>query len=156
MPKMPNLENELKLDNADITKKLVDKIRKAKRIYIIGNGGSAANAMHLINDLLSCGIRAYTMDMATFSAFANDHGYYKAFERWIGIVGEAGDLLIALSGSGKSPNILLACEAAERIGMDVHREFGAEQGFDMQRAEERQIALGHELMRDIKSGIKCA
>ena len=60
-------------------------------------------------------------------------------------------MLIALSGSGKSPNILLACEAAERIGMDVHREFGAAQGFDMQTAEERQIWLGHELMRALRA-----
>lgn len=117
-----------------------------------------ANAMHVQNDLLSCGIKAYTIDPATFSAFSNDYGYYTAFERWIKVVGEAGDLLIALSGSGKSPNILKACEAAEAIGMDVHREFGSERGLDMQRAEERQIEMGHELRaalygtRDIRVG----
>ena len=65
-------------------------------------------------------------------------------------MGEPGDLLIALSGSGKSLNILNACEMAERIGMDVHREFGAEQGFDMQASEERQIWLGHELLRALR------
>lgn len=129
---------------------LAERIRKAKHVYLIGNGGSYANSVHICNDLIACGIRAYTLDPATLTATANDYGYYKTFERWIRTVGEKGDLLIALSGSGKSPNILLACEAAEQIGMDVHREFGAVQGMDMQASEERQIWLGHELMRELK------
>jgi D-sedoheptulose 7-phosphate isomerase len=129
---------------------LAVRIKAARRVYVIGNGGSYANAMHIVNDLLSCGVRAFTMDPATLTAFANDHGYYKAFARWIETVGEAGDMLIALSGSGKSPNILLAVEAAEKLGMDVHRELGAAQGFDMQAAEERQIWLGHEVMRCLR------
>ena len=129
---------------------LVERIKAARHVYLIGNGGSYANAMHIANDLLSCGVRAFTMDPATFSAFANDHGYDKTFAMWLQIVGKAGDLLIALSGSGKSPNILLAVEVAEKIGMDVHKEFGAEQGLDMQQAEEAQIKLGHDLMRQLK------
>ena len=73
---------------------LAEMVRAAKRVYVIGNGGSYANAMHIVNDLLSCGIRAHSMDPATLTAFANDYGYYNAFARWIGTVGEAGDLLI--------------------------------------------------------------
>ena len=129
---------------------LHERISKAKKVLIIGNGGSYANAMHIQNDLLSCGIRAFTMDPSTLTAFANDNGWYRAFEKWINIVGEKDDLLIALSGSGKSPNILMAIEAAEKIGMDVERVFGAPK-FDMQSAEEHQIWLGHELMRCLKS-----
>ena len=129
---------------------LADRIRKARRVYIIGNGGSYANAVHITNDLLSVGIKAYTLDPASLTAAANDFGWYQGFVRWIETVGERGDLLIALSGSGKSPNILMACEAAERIGMDVHREFGALHGFDMQSSEEHQVWLGHELMRVLK------
>ena len=129
---------------------LVSKIRRAKKVLLIGNGGSYANAAHIANDLISVGIKAFTVDPATLTAAANDHGWYQGFVRWIKTVGERGDLLIALSGSGKSPNILMACEEAERIGMEVHREFGAAQGFDMQASEERQIWLGHELMRVFK------
>ncbi len=129
---------------------LAERIRHAGKVMIIGNGGSWANASHIANDLLACGVPAYTMDPATFSAFSNDFGYYSAFEKWVAICGRKGDMLIALSGSGKSPNILKACEAAEKIGMDVHREFGASQGFDMQASEERQIFLGHELMRALR------
>ena len=129
---------------------LAEKIKLASRVYIIGNGGSYANAVHICNDLLMCGIKAFTLDPATLTASANDFGYQTVFERWIETVGEKSDLLVALSGSGKSPNILRACEAAERIGMTVHREFGAAQGFDMQASEERQIWLGHELMRALR------
>jgi D-sedoheptulose 7-phosphate isomerase len=129
---------------------LSERVKRAKRVYILGNGGSYANSMHLINDLLSCGVKAFTIDPSTLSAFANDHGWYQALAKWIRVVGEKDDLLIAMSGSGKSPNILIAIEAAEKIGMDVERVFGAPK-FDMQSAEEHQIWLGHELMRCLKS-----
>ena len=131
---------------------LIDKVRAAKRVYLVGNGGSAANAGHICNDLETAGVRAYVMNEATKSAWENDYEHADVFARWIRLHGEKGDLLIALSGSGTSPNILNAIAEAERIGMDVHREFGAAQGFDMQAAEERQIWLGHELMRQLKSG----
>ena len=124
---------------------LISLVRRARRVYIIGNGGSYANAAHICNDLLACGIRAYTLDPATLTAFANDHGFPTVFARWLKTVGEEGDLLIAFSGSGTSPNIVAACEAAELIGMDVWREFGAAQGLGMQAAEEAQIVLGHKL-----------
>ena len=130
---------------------LSSRIKAAKRVYVIGNGGSYANAIHIANDLIACGIRAHTLDPATLTAMANDYGWYQGFVRWIKTVGEPGDLLIALSGSGKSPNILMACEAAEKLGMDVHREFGAAQGLDMQASEERQIWLGHELMKALRA-----
>lgn len=129
---------------------LTDRIRAAKRVYVIGNGGSYANAVHVVNDLIAAGVKALTVDPATLTATANDYGWYQGFARWIATVGEPGDLLIALSGSGKSPNILLACKEAERIGMDVHREFGAPQGLDMQQAEEAQLRLGHDLMRALR------
>ena len=129
---------------------LADRIRKAKRVFLAGNGGSHANAIHIQNDLLSVGIAAFTIDPATLTATANDYGYEQVFSRWLKTVGTKGDLFIALSGSGKSPNILMACKTAEELGMDVHREFGAEQGLQMQDAEESQIRLGHDLMRALK------
>ena len=129
---------------------LFERVKEAPRTYIIGNGGSYANAVHICNDLLSVGVRAFTLDPATLTASANDYGYETVFARWLSVVGERGDLLIALSGSGKSANILKACEEAERIGMYVHREFGIGKGFDMQAAEEYQVFLGHELMRALR------
>lgn len=130
---------------------LADSIRSAKRVYIIGNGGSAANAIHIANDLLSEGIRAHalTADISTITALANDFGYENVFSAQIAIYGEAGDLLIALSGSGKSPNILRAIETADAIGMDVERIFG--NGLTMQEAEQEQLRLGHEAMLWLRS-----
>ena len=129
---------------------LVSAVKAANRVYLIGNGGSYANAVHMANDLLACGVRAFVLDPATLTASANDHGYESVFSRWIGTVGEPGDLLIALSGSGRSPNILAAIRAAEFCGMSVYRIFGNERGEDMQQAEEAQIRLGHEIMRALK------
>jgi len=128
---------------------LTQKIKAASRVYVIGNGGSYANAAHIVNDLLAAGIRAFTIDPATLSAFANDHGWELALARWISVVGLPGNLLIALSGSGKSPNILNAVGVAKRLGMIVWEEYGAPQGLDMQEAEERQIWLGHQIARDL-------
>jgi D-sedoheptulose 7-phosphate isomerase len=124
---------------------LTDAIKIARRTYIIGNGGSYANAMHIANDLLSRGIKAYTLDPATMAAFANDHGWVRVFSRWLDVVGEPGDLLIAMSGSGTSPNILMAIEVAERRGMVVERIFGKERGLSMQHAEEEQLQIGHQV-----------
>ena len=129
---------------------LLEKIKRAKRVYLIGNGGSHANAQHLANDLISCGIKAFTLDAATLTATANDLGYENIFSRWLLVVAEAGDLLIALSGSGTSPNILRALMEAQRIGMDTHLVTDYLRTRDMQQSEEDQIVLGHELMRALR------
>jgi len=136
----------------DDTSILLTKIRKARRVYLIGNGGSYANAAHIGNDLLSCGIKAYTLDAAFLTATANDVAYEDIFARWIETLGEAGDLLIALSGSGTSKNITRAIRAAQMIGMHTHLVTHYLHGRDMQQSEEDQIVLGHELMRALKNG----
>jgi D-sedoheptulose 7-phosphate isomerase len=133
--------------------KLVDSIKRAKRVYLIGNGGSFANAAHIANDLLSVGVRAYTLDAATLTAFANDYGYENAFARWIGIVGERGDLLIALSGSGKSENIIEAIAAAQGVGMKTMLVTRYLRGVDMQQSEEEQLKVGHEVMKELRAGL---
>jgi D-sedoheptulose 7-phosphate isomerase len=129
---------------------LLEAVKKAKRVYIVGNGGSYANAIHMQNDLESSGIRAHTLNPASYSATANDCGHEFVFSRWIMLHGEAGDLLIAMSGSGESENILNAISAAELLGMDVYRIFGKDRGENMQEAEEAQIQLGHEVMKALR------
>lgn len=131
--------------------RLADQILRAKRTYIIGNGGSYANAAHIANDLISCGIKAYTLDPATLTASANDYGYENSFARWISIVGEPGDLLIALSGSGTSKNIIKALQAAQELGMDSRLVTDYLRTRDMQQSEEDQIRLGHELLRELRN-----
>ncbi len=143
---------------------LPDAIRRARRVYIVGNGGSYANAIHICNDLLSCGIKAYTLDPATLTASANDFGYETVFERWIHVVGERGDLLIVLSGSGNSPNVIRALREAKGIGMCTFAVLGYPAGKaasiadvaqvagpNMQIAENLQLEAGHEAMQWLKS-----
>ena len=130
---------------------LAKAIKGAKHVYLIGNGGSYANAMHICNDLLACGVKAYILDPAALTASANDFGYDTVFSRWLSTVGEAGDILIALSGSGKSPNILAAVKVAIDLGMEVWPIFGAARGENMQEAEEAQIRIGHDVMRWLKA-----
>ena len=129
--------------------KLSESVKNARRVYLIGNGGSYANAVHIANDLLSCGIRAYTLDPATLTAFANDHGYEVTFSRWLEVVGEPGDLLIALSGSGRSPNILRAISTAHAKGMETRLVTNYLQELDMQQSEEEQLMIGHGVMREL-------
>lgn len=147
--------------------KLAKAIQKAKHVYLIGNGGSYANAAHIANDLLALGIKAFTLDAATLTASANDFGYATVFARWIATVGETGDLLLALSGSGKSANIVAALQAAKEKGIAtwaIMGDFGARQGpcfaladnsstwgKTMQEAEEKQLYIGHKVMQWLKS-----
>ena len=148
--------------------KLAKAIKKAKRVYLIGNGGSAANALHIANDLVACGIKAHALpgEIATVTASANDYSYDDAFSKVLETYGEPGDLLIVLSGSGKSPNVLKAMAVAKEKGMKSFAIVGAfntdcpaavvadnciRWGKDMQDAEERQLYLGHKVMKWLKA-----
>ena len=126
---------------------IVKEIRNAKRVFLIGNGGSYANAAHICNDLLACGIAAFSLDAPTLTASANDYGYETVFARWLTVVATREDLLIALSGSGRSANIVRAIAEAERIGMKHVLVTDFLETRDMQQSEEDQLALGHELRR---------
>ena len=141
-------------------------VKSARRVYLVGNGGSAANAIHIANDLISCGVKAHalTADVSTLTAIANDYSYADVFSALVKVFGEPSDLLIALSGSGNSPNVLRAIEAAKDVGMHTFAVVGAfseakaaeiadeaiVRGETMQEAEEYQVWLGHEIMRQLK------
>jgi phosphoheptose isomerase len=111
----------------DRARLLIDEAAQSgRRIYAIGNGGSTAIADHLCCDLTK-GTHAHghpvidttsmTSNVALYSAIANDFGFEHVFSTQISFVGRAGDLLIAISSSGKSPNILAGIEAAHAAGM---------------------------------------
>lgn len=145
---------------------LSEDIRAAKRVYLAGNGGSAANAIHIANDLISCGIKAHalTADVSTLTAIGNDYGFEYIFSRQLFVFGEAGDLLIALSGSGNSKNIINALLQAEQIGMNSWAIVGNSKSEaakcaknvmvtenDIQTSEEAQLVLGHTIMKWLKN-----
>ncbi len=109
---------ELPLENAlqqAVSLILSDEALIEKRkIMIIGNGGSAAIASHVHNDLCKAvGLKAIVFDEPPLlTALSNDHGYEVAFERLVELWAEKGDLLIAISSSGNSDNILRAVRMA--------------------------------------------
>ncbi len=92
-----------------------------KKIMVIGNGGSAAIASHVHNDLChACGLQAMVFnDSSQLTALSNDHGYQHVFEIPIDLWASRGDLLIAISSSGKSENILRGAKAAQVKGCEV-------------------------------------
>ena len=91
------------------------------KVMLIGNGGSAALVSHMQNDLCaSVGVRALVFnETSLLTALTNDHGYATAFKRLVELWTDAGDLLIAVSSSGKSENILQAVQAATERGAQV-------------------------------------
>lgn len=100
-------------------------LRAGGRVLFAGNGGSAADAQHLAGELVSrfnydrpglSGI-ALTTDTSTLTAIGNDYGYEYLFARQVEALGRAGDVLVGISTSGKSANVLRALDAARALGM---------------------------------------
>jgi D-sedoheptulose 7-phosphate isomerase len=95
------------------------------KVLLAGNGGSAADAQHLAGEFLSrlyydrapVAVVALTTDSSVLTAIGNDYGYERVFERQVLGLGRPGDVLIAISTSGRSPNILNALKAARTNGL---------------------------------------
>ena len=106
---------------ADLVKQLVGIRSSRETLFFIGNGGSAGISMHMTTDFLkNGGIRTHSMhDPATLTCLANDYGYENVFSKQLEMAADAGDLLIAISSSGKSENILRAVRMAKGINCQV-------------------------------------
>jgi D-sedoheptulose 7-phosphate isomerase len=141
-----------------------------KQVFFCGNGGSAGNAIHLANDFIygvakqtGCGIKAVALsaNSAVMTCLANDVGYDYIYSEQLAVLGSPGDVLVALSGSGNSPNILRVLECAKTKGIKSYAILGFSGGKakeladeaihfpvqDMQIAEDMQIVVGHMLMQ---------
>lgn len=100
-------------------------IRDGKKVLIFGNGGSAADSQHIAAELVSRFRRerkamaaiALTVDTSILTAIGNDYGFEEVFARQIEALGQAGDVAMAISTSGNSPNVLKAVEKARGMGM---------------------------------------
>lgn len=90
-------------------------------VHLVGNGGSASIVAHMQNDLVkACGVKALVyQDIPLLTAFANDHGYYKGYADALSVWINPADVLIAVSSSGASGNILQAATVAKDIGASV-------------------------------------
>ena len=155
---------------ARLSDALLECWRTGRRVFLCGNGGSAANAIHLANDFLygvsrraGSGLRVMALpaNPSVLTCLANDEGYDQIFSLQLAVQAQAGDLLIALSGSGNSPNILRALEQAKAMGMQSFALLGYSGGKakaladvaihfpvdDMQIAEDLQLIAGHMVMQ---------
>ena len=116
------LQNKSLLDvieRASVT--CIESLKKGNKILLAGNGGSAADSQHIAGELVSrfafdrpgLSAIALTTDTSIMTAIGNDYGYESLFSRQIQAVGNEGDIFIAYSTSGESPNILKAIEDAK-------------------------------------------
>lgn len=105
--------------------KCIDSLKSGKKILLAGNGGSAADSQHIAGELVSrfafdrpgLAAIALTTDTSILTAIGNDYGYECLFSRQIQALGNDGDIFIAYSTSGKSPNILKAITEANDRGI---------------------------------------
>jgi D-sedoheptulose 7-phosphate isomerase len=104
---------------------ILDARSREANIYFIGNGGSAATASHFANDI-AIGTNSYakpfravslTDNQAVITAIANDFGYEDIFLRQLQVLGRKGDVLVAISASGNSPNLVKTMEYAQTVGI---------------------------------------
>ena len=144
---------------------LLDCWQTGRQVFFAGNGGSGGNANHLANDFLyalsktrGSGLRVHS---SVITCLANDEGYDQVFSLQLAVLARKGDVLIAFSGSGNSPNIVKALEEARTIGMTSYAVLGYSGGKakaiadvpihvqidDMQIAEDAQMIIGHMLMQ---------
>jgi D-sedoheptulose 7-phosphate isomerase len=125
---------------------IIAQLRLGKKILFAGNGGSACDAMHIAGEFVGrykrerSGMAAIALsaDTGIITAVGNDYGYAHIFARQIEALGHQGDIFIALSTSGKSPNILAACDAATNKGLHCALFTGAK-GRDADVAAQRFI-----------------
>ena len=116
--------------------------RNGGKLLIAGNGGSAADAQHIAGEFLSrlrfdrnpLPAIALTTDTSVLTAVGNDYGYELVFERQIRGLGRQSDVFIAISTSGKSPNVLAALGAARKLGITTIGFTGTAHGANAMRA----------------------
>lgn len=109
----------------DIALAVIASLRSGHKVLLIGNGGSAADAQHIASEIVGRYRRerpgyaaiALTTDTSALTAISNDYGFEQIFARQVESLGRSGDVLLALSTSGRSPNILATLVAARRRGL---------------------------------------
>lgn len=148
----------------------VDALRSGRKIMFAGNGGSAADAQHWAGELVSrfyydrpgLPAIALTTDTSILTAIGNDYGYDYTFARQVEALGQAGDVLVAISTSGRSKNILRALDAADAKGVEVLGFTGAGGGdmasrcricFRIPSDETPRIQEGHEFIGHLLCGL---
>ena len=116
---------ELRATMAAMAARITDALRAGNKLLIAGNGGSAADAQHIAAEFLSrlmfdrapLAAIALTTDSSVLTASGNDYGFEHVFERQVRGLGRPGDVLLVISTSGRSPNVLAALAAGKAGGL---------------------------------------
>ena len=149
----------------DVTDKMVAVLQAGRKVLFFGNGGSACDASHLAGELVNRfyldrkGLAALslTTDMSVITSISNDYNYTEIFARQIQALGQEGDMAVAISTSGNSPNVLKGVETAKALGLITVAFTGGSGGQLAQRVDyafivpskvtpriqETHITLGH-------------
>ena len=161
----------------ELSKMLLAAWEGNRQVFLCGNGGSAANAMHLANDYLygigtvnSPGLRveALSANPSVLTCLGNDLGYDQIFSEQLRVKGRPEDILVVFSGSGNSPNVIRALEMGNELDMKTCAILGFSGGQcidlaqlvihikidDMQIAEDFQLIVGHMCMRWLCESIR--
>lgn len=170
------------LNNADwhqvepLAEALLSAALEQRQVFICGNGGSAGNAIHLANDFLygiepnggSLRVEALPANSAVVTCLGNDIGYENIFSHQLKVKAQPNDVLIILSGSGNSANILNAIQVAKENQVQTFAILGFDGGkakltadhaihfaiSDMQISEDLQLIVGHMLMQHLNEKLK--
>lgn len=130
--RLPQIENEI-INIADVCCTAISNKRK---VIFCGNGGSAADAQHisaelvgrLVDDRRALAAISLTTDTSALTCIANDYGYDHVFSRQLAGVGQPGDVLIGISTSGNSQNVMNAVDMAKSMGIETVGWLGKDGG----------------------------
>ena len=176
MSKLANVFNDTNINALDAFACRLDKIWKSgSTLFLCGNGGSAANAIHMANDFnygIGCSPKtalskpglyadALSSNTAILTCLGNDIGYENIYSQQLEVKAKPSDLLLVLSGSGNSPNIIHAVQTAKNLGLTTFGILGFDGGrakylldhpihfhvHDMQISEDLQLICGHICMQ---------
>jgi len=149
---------------------LLSAWQQKRQVFLFGNGGSAANANHIANDFIygiskklghALRVHSLSANSAVMTCLANDEGYDGIYFRQLAVLAQPGDVVIALSGSGNSPNIVQALQWCQEHNMESFAILGYSGGKaknlakvpihipidDMQISEDLQLVVGHMAMQ---------
>ena len=152
---------------AAVAQRMAEVLRLGGKLLFVGNGGSAADAQHLAAEFVNRFQRdrralaaiALTTDSSVLTSIGNDAGFDRVFSRQVEALGRPGDLLVAISTSGNSANVLHAVEAGRGVGLTTVALTGGSggalaaaadeafvvQSYETPRIQETHITLGHVL-----------
>jgi len=156
----------------EVSRLIADTLKNGSKLLLFGNGGSACDASHIAAEFINRFQRerpafpaiALNTDMAVITSIANDYDYSTIFERQLKALAQDGDVVIAMSTSGTSPNVIKAVETAIKKGLKVVALTGAKgdklasmsdyifavPSNDTPRVQETHITLGHVLCQMVE------